>query len=312
MAPKEKEPKKKILIIDDEAVNRALLEDYLGGLDYEIHQAKDGGEGIQMLVKTSPDLVLLDINMPGKDGFQTLTEIKNTPGYSEIPVLFLTSYDRANLKVKGLELGADDYITRPFDKAELLARIRTALRRSRPCPKEGHYMAGNLGDLGLSELLQPFELGKKTAWLRLLDIDGEIVLEKGALVYARQGSFTGEDALDRVFLRERGKYIVIFNEIPSHIPKQPVQLMKAIMKSVAYIDEVKSWLMGVGPDPGMPPPQVIITPDILKLKGAEKFGINESIPVTDLAAALEGNLKEIAQALLKMRQEGKLQLGPGT
>ena len=152
MAEKESEQKKKILIIDDEAVNRAILEDYLSNFGYEIYMASNGSEGVDMLAKTAPDLVLLDIKMPDKDGFQTLEEIKRSPRFSNIPVLFLSALNRSNLKVKGLELGAEDYITRPFDKAELLARIRAALRRTNLQFQDGRKMEG---DLSFSFPVQP-------------------------------------------------------------------------------------------------------------------------------------------------------------
>jgi len=311
MIEKENEQKKKILIIDDEAVNRAILEDYLSDFGYEIYMASNGSEGVDMLAKTTPDLVLLDIKMPDKDGFQTLEEIKRSPGFANIPVLFLSALNRSNLKVKGLELGAEDYITRPFDKAELLARIRAALRRTDLQFQDGRKMEGDLSDLGLIELLQPFALGKKTAAVKLKDIDAEVIIEEGLLVHVRQGRFTASDALNRILLVEKGEFSVVFNKIPANISKQPVELMNAMMDALAYIDEIKTLMEKFALDSGVQNLHVVITPEIKKRKGTEKFKENQAIPLVNLVISLEGDLKETVQFLLKMHQDNTLKLKPG-
>ena len=311
MAEKENQQKKKILIIDDEVLNRAILEDYLSDFGYEIYMASNGSEGVDMLAKTAPDLVLLDIKMPDKDGFQTLEEIKRSPEFANIPVLFISALNRSNLKVKGLELGAEDYITRPFDKAELLARIRAALRRTNLQFQDGRKMEGDLSDLGLIELLQPLALGKKTAAVKLKDIDAEVIIEEGRLVHVRQGHFTGRDALNRVLLAEKGEFSVIFNKIPANISKQPVELIKAMMDSLAYIDEIKTLMEKFVLDSGIQNPHVVITPEIKKRKGTEKFKENQAIPLVNLVISLEGDLKEIVQFLLKMHKDDTLKLKPG-
>jgi DNA-binding response OmpR family regulator len=310
MSEKENQQKKKILIIDDEVLNRAILEDYLSDFGYEIYMASNGSEGVDMLAKTSPDLVLLDIKMPDKDGFQTLEEIKRSPGFANIPVLFISALNRSNLKVKGLELGAEDYITRPFDKAELLARIRAALRRTNLQFQDGRKMEGDLSDLGLIELLQPLALGKKTAAVKLKDIDAEVIIEEGRLVHVRQGHFTGRDALNRILLVEKGEFSVIFNKIPANINKQPVELIKAMMDSLAYIDEIKTLMEKFVLDSGIQNPHIVITPGIKKRKGTEKFKENQAIPLVNLVISLEGDLKEIVQFLLKMHND-TLKLKPG-
>jgi len=311
MAEKENEKKKKILIIDDEVVNRAILEEYLSDFGYEIYMASNGSEGVDMLAKTAPDLVLLDIKMPDKDGFQTLAEIKRSPGFANIPVLFLSALNRSNLKVKGLELGAEDYITRPFDKAELLARIRAALRRTHLQFQDGRKMEGDLSDLGLIELLQPLALGKKTAAVKLKDIDADVIIEEGRLVHVKQGHFTGRDALNRILLVEKGEFSVVFNKIPANISKQPVEPMKAMMDSLAYIDEIKTLMEKFVLDSGVQNPYVVITPGIKKRKGTENFKENQAIPLINLVISLEGDLKEIVQFLLTMHKDNTLKLNPG-
>lgn len=118
-----------ILIADDQPDNLMLLSRYLEKEGYSYIKAKDGMETLEMTRNFMPDLVLLDINMPHKDGFAVLEEIRDDPATEHIPVIILTAakLDPAQIQA-GLNMGADDYVLKPFDRRELLARIRTKLR----------------------------------------------------------------------------------------------------------------------------------------------------------------------------------------
>jgi CheY-like chemotaxis protein len=119
----------KILIADDKPDNLLLLARYLENEGYSYIQAKDGLEALEKIRSDNPDLALLDVNMPNKDGFVALSEIRADPALRHIPVIILTAAKADSMSVQfGLNLGADDYITKPFDRRELLARIRTKLR----------------------------------------------------------------------------------------------------------------------------------------------------------------------------------------
>ena len=118
-----------ILIADDQPDNLTLLTRYLENEGYGYIQARDGLEALEKVRSEMPDLVLLDVNMPHKDGFAVLREIRADPATQHIPVIILTAARTDALEVQsGLNLGADDYITKPFDRRELFARIRTKLR----------------------------------------------------------------------------------------------------------------------------------------------------------------------------------------
>lgn len=117
--------KHKILIADDEAEIRNLLKLYLSDGNYEIIEAGDGDEAIKAMDR-SPDLCVLDIMMPGKDGYQVLSEIRKK---SNIPVIILSAKDADSEKILGLNLGADDYISKPFNPLEAVARINSCIRR---------------------------------------------------------------------------------------------------------------------------------------------------------------------------------------
>ncbi len=119
----------KILVADDMPDNITLLTRYLGYEGYDYVTAQDGLETLDKVRDELPDLVLLDVNMPHKDGFAVLEEIRNDPAVQHIPVIILTAarLDPSDVQ-SGLNLGADDYVTKPFDRHELMARIRTKLR----------------------------------------------------------------------------------------------------------------------------------------------------------------------------------------
>ncbi len=118
-----------ILIADDQPDNLMLLSRYLEKEGYSYIKAKDGLETLEKTRNYLPDLILLDVNMPHKDGFQVLEEIRSDPATEHIPVIILTAARADSLDVQsGLNMGADDYVTKPFDRKELLARIRTKLR----------------------------------------------------------------------------------------------------------------------------------------------------------------------------------------
>src|SRR5882672_11040657 len=116
-----------ILVVDDEPQLRRAMKATLTDLGYSVIEAKTGEEALEKFRTESPDLVLLDLNMPGIGGLETCREIRET---SDVPIIILTVRQEEERKVELLDAGADDYITKPFSKKELLARIRAAMRRS--------------------------------------------------------------------------------------------------------------------------------------------------------------------------------------
>jgi len=123
----------KILIVEDDATIRALLEMALLGAGYEdVASAARGDEGLDAIRRTKPDLVLLDIMLPGLDGLAIAHRIRETPELAATRILMLTARTEPDDIVRGLEAGADDYVTKPFDRKVLLARIKAVLRRGLP------------------------------------------------------------------------------------------------------------------------------------------------------------------------------------
>ena len=124
-----------ILVVDDEPQIRRVLRTTLSGNGYDVILAKDGQEAIEMVIRERPDLILLDVNMPGMSGLEACSKIRlSFPG----PIIMVTVRNSEQDKINALDSGADDYVVKPFTIAELLARIRAALRRSsseEPLPK---------------------------------------------------------------------------------------------------------------------------------------------------------------------------------
>jgi two-component system cell cycle response regulator DivK len=115
---------KRILVIEDHEENRRLLRDLLTSFGYELIEALTGEEGLTAAAAQVPDLILMDIQLPGIDGYETTRRIKANPALRDIPVIAVTSYALSGDDVKALEAGCDAYVTKPFDPAELLERIR--------------------------------------------------------------------------------------------------------------------------------------------------------------------------------------------
>lgn len=116
-----------ILVVDDNPTNLDLLSSYLTKFGFRVFAAKNGEKALELLESIAPDLMLLDVVMPGIDGFETCQRIKSNEATKDIPVIFMTALSDTLDKIKGFELGAVDYITKPFQREEVLARVKTHL-----------------------------------------------------------------------------------------------------------------------------------------------------------------------------------------
>jgi putative two-component system response regulator len=117
-----------VLVVDDGPANRELLQAYLAGLDCDVRLAEDGASALEQIKAEPPDLVLLDVQMPGLDGYEVCRRIKATPRGRLLPVVMITALNHTDDRVRALESGADDFMAKPVERVELVARVRTALR----------------------------------------------------------------------------------------------------------------------------------------------------------------------------------------
>ena len=186
-----------ILVIDDEADTLKYVSMNLRARGYDVLTAADGTEGLKLFGENLIDLVLLDIAMPGPDGLQVCKHISST---SETPVIVLSARGRERDKVTALDLGAVDYVTKPFGVEELLARVRAALRRAERAPHgaETTYQMGDIViDLGSRTVLRNGEPVRMTrrefAVLSLLVRNaGKVLSHKAILAAVWGGEYGGE------------------------------------------------------------------------------------------------------------------------
>jgi len=151
-----------LLIIDDEAANIQLISDFLEAQGIEIMIAKNGADGISRAKKGQPDLILLDIRMPGMDGYEVCHQLKSNESTREIPIIFMTGLTELDDKLKAFAVGGVDYVTKPFQESELLARVSVHLQISnlqkeladKNVRLEGALDTGNVVNVAIGVLMQ--------------------------------------------------------------------------------------------------------------------------------------------------------------
>lgn len=202
--------RKKILLAEDDNDLGNVLAQYLSLSGFDVSLAKDGTEALNMFREEKPDICILDIMMPGPDGFEVAKKI-NKPG-CDTPFIFLTAKNQKKDKITGLKLGADDYITKPFEVEELLLRIKNILKRTDKEEPEVINIKGlvlNMGKLKLETPRQSFQLTQKEAGLLLhfMENKDEIVTREEILTkfWGDNDYFMGR-SLD-VFISRLRKYI---------------------------------------------------------------------------------------------------------
>jgi DNA-binding response OmpR family regulator len=276
----------KIHIIDDDPATHEILGDYLTLAGFQVNSAYDGHAGLELMRNDPPDLVLLDIQMPELDGFGLLKMVGDDDLFQDVPILIITSLQRTNLKIKGLELGADDFIVKPFERAELFARIKVALRRSRRFGRTAGVLDGCLDDISIAELLQTLDINKKTAQVLFPEMAGELFTEGGQLLSARQGNFHGDAAMDRLMLLHQGTFTVRFGRSPENRGQDDVSIQHQLLKTLICLDTLKELLPG-SPEPN---PKVSWLPDGLDFSERDRLEKLLPLPLYELLALLPGDL----------------------
>lgn len=177
----------RILVVDDDVALAEMISIVLRGEGFTPLQAFDGAEALKMLETTQPDLVLLDVMLPGLDGIEVCSKIRETSG---VPIIMLTAKGDTTDVVKGLESGADDYVVKPFNPKELVARIKTRLRPS----AEGSQAIITVGDITID--VPAHEVRRQDVAINLTPLEFDLLL---ALALKPQQVFTREMLLEQVW-----------------------------------------------------------------------------------------------------------------
>lgn len=205
----------RVLVVDDDNLIRRIMRDALEALPATVLEAADGNEALHLARSDAPDLIVLDTMMPGMDGFQVAEALKLDAATAQIPLIFVSALGTASHKVRGLDLGAEDYLSKPIDAEELKARVRMILRRARraPAPPEAQAATttGQLHAMPLPALVRWIELEHRSARLTLRrdGQQGEICFAEGRIVDAAQGDRRGEAAVYQLLTWQEGAFEIV-------------------------------------------------------------------------------------------------------
>ena len=233
--------KQHLLLVDSDAKSLRVMEVSLKKAGFQVTTAIHGKDALEKVQISPPDLVLSETRMPEMDGFELCKVLKSDERFRHIPFVFLTNQKAVESKVKGLEQGADDYLTKPIYIKEVVTRVRMILqkvekdRSERKETKNG--FAGNLSDMGVVDLVQTFEIGRKTGTIKLEgERAGIVFFKEGRVVDSELGRLRGENAFYRMLNTFEGKFEVSF--VPIDRPERiEVSTQGLLMEGMRRLDE---------------------------------------------------------------------------
>lgn len=216
--------KQQLLLVDSDARSLRLLEVSLKKAGFSVTTAQDGNDALAKIELSPPDLILTDTRLPNLDGYGLVRRIKENREWASIPVVFLTSQKSVEDKIRGLELGVEDYLTKPIFVRELIARVNILLaRNARDGFASKHQsalggrtrFAGQVADMGVVDLLQTFEVSRKAGIVHIHNNgqDAHIYFRDGKVIDAVMGRLAGEEAVYRVLLWSEGNFEVEFCKV---------------------------------------------------------------------------------------------------
>lgn len=237
--------KKQLLLVDADPRSVRVLEVSLKKAGYSVTTASDGADALSKVELSAPDLILTDTRLPRLDGYELVRRLKDRPEFAAIPVVFLTSQKSIEDKIRGLELGVEDYLTKPIFVRELIARVTLLLARrthdtmatSVPMSRRTR-LSGSLEDLAVVDLLQTFEVSRKSGIARISDgrREARIYFRDGKVVDAELGKLRGEEAVYRALIWNHGTFEVEFRPI-DHEDIIPTSTQGLLMEGMRRVDE---------------------------------------------------------------------------
>jgi len=200
-----------VLVVDDNKSFRKFLASILGGQGFTVHEAGDGTEGLRLALERRPWLILTDVRMPGLDGFEFCRRVRAHSLLRQTPLLFLSGWDDYKRRYQGLELGADDFLSKDTPIRELLIRIKLLMRRYADLgvrARKGAGMEGQIEVVGAPGVLQVCHLTRLTGTLSAVDVDrrAEVRFREGEIVDAQCDDLWGEDAVFAFLAWTQGRF----------------------------------------------------------------------------------------------------------
>ncbi|WP_394848924.1 response regulator [Pendulispora brunnea] len=214
--------KQQLLLVDADPRSTRVLEVSLKKAGYSVTTASDGLDAISKLEVSTPDLVLSDTRLPRLDGYALVRRLKDRAEWASIPVVFLTSQKSVEDKIRGLELGVEDYLTKPIFVRELLARVNLLLARrthdnitTRNSMGGRTRFTGSIQDMAVVDLLQTFEVSRKSGVVHLSSDkqQAHVYFRDGKIVDANLGRLRGEEAIYRILIWNEADFEVEFTQI---------------------------------------------------------------------------------------------------
>src|SRR4051794_7191395 len=233
--------KQHLLLVDSDAKSLRVMEVSLKKAGFQVTTAIHGKDALEKVQISPPDLVLSDTRMPEMDGFELCRVLKSDERFRHIPYVFLTNQKSVEFKVKGLELGGDDYLTKPIYIKEIVTRVKMILQKvekeriEKRETKAG--FAGSLADMGVVDLVQTFEIGRKTGTIKLEgERTGVICFREGKVIDSELGRLKGENAFYRMLNTFEGKFEVGF--LPVERPERiEMSTQGLLMEGMRRLDE---------------------------------------------------------------------------
>lgn len=201
--------KQNILCVDNDPGILKLLQIQLESNGYASDQSRSGRQAIKILETHHVDLIILDLHLPGMNGFTTLQQLKDMADAEDVPVIFLSAHSKKELKVKAFEYGADDYIVKPITGPILLAKIQAVLRRNTKPNENPDTIQGKVKELGVFDLLQMLTFSDKSYTVLFPEMHGKIRINSGNILSMKQALHTGKEALIRLSLLNQGTFSIL-------------------------------------------------------------------------------------------------------
>ena len=237
--------KKQLLLVDADPRSVRVLEVSLKKAGYSVTTASDGHDALSKVEYLTPDLILSDTRLPRLDGYELVRRVKEKPEYASIPIVFLTSQKSIEDKIRGLELGVEDYLTKPIFVRELITRVNLLLTRrtqenlvtSVPTSRRTR-LSGSLEDMGVVDLLQTFEVSRKSGVAKITSAAREatVYFRDGKTVDAELGRLRGEEAVYRALIWTTGSFEVEFCPV-ERTDIIPTSTQGLLMEGMRRLDE---------------------------------------------------------------------------